>query len=154
MPALDAPREFLKRLQDYDSALSCRWSDLRHCWLIERKIPERSQLAGGQGHVDMEDHVSAAARKIILFEVDRNALDDRVFFTLWQTDMRRQGGADAINAEIDRKYYAALAKGKERWRYYVRHHARERCRYANTVRTLKESEAHSGPEGGMSIAGN
>lgn len=153
MPALDVPREFLKRLTAYDSALDCRWSDHRDCWLIERSIPERSTLAGGQGHVDIEDHASAANRKIILFEVDRNALDERVFYTLWQTDMRKQGGADAIADEIDRKYFAAVAKSDEEFRYFVRHKARERYRYKNTIRTLKESETLTAPEGGMSIMG-
>lgn len=153
MPALDVPREFLKRLTNYDSDLDCRWSDFRGCWLIERRIPERSTLAGGQGHVDIEDHTSAAARKIILFEVDRNALDERVFFTLWQTDMRKQGGADAIADEIDRKYFAAIAENDEEFRYFVRHKARERYRYKNTIRTLRESETLTAPEGGMSIMG-
>jgi len=153
MPELDAPRDFLRRLVAYDSDLDCRWSDLRGCWLIERKVPERSTLRGGSGHVDMEDHVSAAARKIILFEVDRNALDKRVFFTLWQTDMRRLGGADAVADEIDRRYWAAIAKNKEEFRYFVRHHARERFRYKNTVRTLPDSETLTAPEGGMSIMG-
>ena len=153
MPALDVPRDFLRRLQEYDSALDCRWSDHRSCWLIERTVPEQSTLRGGQGHVDIEDHVSAGARKIILFEVDREALDKRVFYTLWKTDMRRQGGADAIADEIDRKYFAAIAKNKDEFRYYVRHHARERYRYRNAIRTLPESAAHTAPEGGMSING-
>jgi hypothetical protein len=153
MPALDVPRDFLRRLTAYDSALDCRWSDHRDCWLIERKIPDRSTLAGGQGHVDLEDHASAAARKIILFEVDRNALDERVFYTLWSTDIRRQGGADAIADEIDRKYYAAIAKNKEEFRYFVRHKARERYRYKNALRVLPEKFAHTAPEGGMSILG-
>jgi hypothetical protein len=153
MPSLDVPRDFLRRLTAYDSDLDCRWSDHRSCWLIERKVPERSTLAGGQGHVDLEDHLSAAARKIILFEVDRNALDERVFYTLWQTDMRRQGGADAIADEIDRKYYAAIAKNDADFRDLVRHKARERYRYKNRIRTLKESEVHTAPAGGMSILG-
>ncbi len=153
MALLDTPREFLRRLKAVDSDLDCRWSDHRSCWLIERTIPERSTLMGGQGHVDIEDHTSAAARKIILFEVDRNALDDRVFFTLWATDMRRQGGADAVCDEIDKKYFAAIAKRKEEFRYFVRHHARARYRYKNAIRTLPENAAHTAPEGGMSIMG-
>jgi hypothetical protein len=151
MAALDVPRAFLARLTAYDSALDCRWSDHRSCWLIERRIPDRSTLAGGQGHVDIEDHTSAAARKIILFEVDRNSLDERVFYSLWKTDMRKQGGADGIADEIDRKYYAAIAKNKAEFRYYVRHHARERYRYNNAIRTLPESAALNGREDGLSI---
>ena len=153
MPALHAPNDFQRRLKAYDSALHCRWSDARSCWLIERDVPEKSTLLGGQGHVDIEDHVSASNRRIILFEVDRHSLDNRVFYTLWVTDMRRQGGADGIADEIDRKYWAAIAKNKEEFRYFVRHHARERYRYKNAVRTLRESETLTAPEGGMSIMG-
>lgn len=153
MPAHDPPRDFVRRLKRYDDLLDCRWSDLRSCWLIERKVPDQSQLLGGVGNVDLEDHVSAADRKIILFEVDHNCLNDDVFYTLWKTDMRRQGGSDAIADEIDRKYFEALAKTKEEGRYLYRHYARERFRYMNTPRMLPEKFAHTAPEGGMSING-
>jgi hypothetical protein len=154
MALLDVPRDFLRRLKDYDSDLDCRWSDHRSCWLIERRIPERSTLMGGQGHVDIEDHTSAAARKIILFEVERKCLDRRVFDTLYQTDMRRQGNdANSMADEIDKRYFAAIAKSDQEFREYIRHHARERFKYKNTIRCLPESAAHTAPVGGMSING-
>lgn len=151
MPALTPPRAFVQRLREYDRDLDCRWSDLRSCWLIERRIPERSRLLGGQGYVDAEDHASAAQRKLILFEVDRNALDDRVIYTLWKSDLQRQGGADAVADRIDADYWAGRWKNKEEWRYFVRHTAREWFRYKNTIRTLREAEAHTAPEGGMTV---
>jgi hypothetical protein len=150
---MTVPRDFVRRLRQYDDQLDCRWSDVRSCWLIERKVPDQSELLGGVGNVDAEDHLSAAKRCIILFEVDRNALDQRVFYTLWQSDMRRLGGSEAVCDEIDKKYFAAIAKNKEEYRYFVRHHARERFKYMNRPRTLDEKVAHTAPAGGMSING-
>ena len=151
MALLTPPNEFMRRLKLYDDALDCRWSDLRSVWLIERAVPENSTLRGGQGYVDAEDHLSASNRKIILFEVDRNALDERVFYSLWSTDIRRQGGAEAVNDAIDTRYLAAIAKNKAHFRDLVRGHAKERWRYLNTVRTVPEHAAHTAPDGGMSI---
>jgi hypothetical protein len=153
MPLLTPPNDFMRRLKGYDALLDCRWSDYRSCWLIERMLPEQSTLMGGQGHVDIEDHQSAAARKLILFEVDRNALDDRVFYTLWTTDMRRQGGADGIADEIDKRYFGALKDKRSKFRDFVKHKAKERFRYKNTIRTVPEHAVHSAPPGGMSING-
>lgn len=172
MPLFDVPRTFTEQLKAYDQALRCRWSDARNCYLIERKVsrgrpipppksidpddpdsmmtPEDAATHNREIH---DEYLAACDGYTILLNVDRDALDSRVFFTLWSTDIWRQGGADAVNARIDKAYWDARRKGREDFGDFVASEARERFRYMNTVRTLPETGTHSAPEGGMSING-
>ena len=152
MPSLSPPRQFCRDLARFDKDLRCRWSNVRDCFLIERKLRRGQALMGGV-NADIAEHEAAADGYLILFEVDREALDERVFYTLWSTDIERQGGAVAVSDKIDAAYWKARAKSREEFRYYITHHARERFNYWNTIRCLPETHAHTAPEGGMSVNG-
>lgn len=148
MPLLTAPKSFVEKLQRYDRALRVVWSDARACWLIQRKIgPARPSLPGA--FPDQDEYLAARDGYTILFEVDRECLDARVLTSLWDSDIWRQGGADVVNERIDQAYASAQRQGREEFLDFVRQEARARWRYMHRPRTLKESEVHTAPEGGM-----
>lgn len=170
MPLFDVPETFAQELRTYDPDLRCRWSDARQCYLIERKVsrgkqwpppakadPDDNEQMLTPAECDqhnreiLDEWTAACEGYVILLNVERDSLDNRVFYTLWATDIWRQGGADAVNERIDRAYWDARRKGKADFGDYVRHMAMERHRYMTTIRTVPESGAHTAPEGGMSI---
>lgn len=97
---------------------------------------------GGE-NADIAEHEAAADGHLILFEVERNSLDERVFYTLWMTDIERQGGAKAVSDAIDARYWKEREKAREDFRYYITHHARQRFRYMNRPHVLPEKFAHT-----------
>ena len=175
MPLFTPPFAFVEKLRLYDSALQVRWSDPRHCWLIERKVSQgpierpRVELMPGETVSEIEDTQAAKERieewnrqevderraaaegHLIECEVDRDSLDDRVIMMLWREDIWRRGGADAVNKEIDLRLFSATRKTRAQWMDQVRQEARAAFRYMNTVRTVSEKHAHTAPPGGMSI---
>ena len=172
MPLFEVPRPFAAELAAYDSALRCRWSDVRQCYLIERKVsrgklfppptpldPDASDSMHTREEAEAynreihDEWVAACDGYAIVLNVDRDCLDSRVFFTLYETDIWRQGGADAVNERIDKAYWDAKRKSREDFGDFVAAQARERFRYMNRPRTLPESVAHTAPEGGMTING-
>jgi hypothetical protein len=168
MPLFDPPKQFVDDLQRYDHALRVVWSDHRECWLIERKVSRGKVFAPPQ-KLDPDDATpdlpleqilehnrtaydewrAASDGYMIVLEVDKECLDSRVFFTLWDSDIWAQGGADAVNERIDKAYHAAARKGREEFLDFVRQEARARWRYMHRPRLLPEDKVHTAPEGGM-----
>lgn len=148
MPLFDPPKQFVADLQRYDPALRVVWSDQRECWLIERRVGRAKPSLPG-AFADADEYLAARDGYAILFEVDRECLDSRVLYSLWDSDIWRQGGADAVNERIDKAYYAAQRKGREEFLDFVRQEARARWRYMHRPRLLPEDKVHTAPEGGM-----
>ena len=146
MPLFTAPKSFVDDLQRYDRALRVVWSDNRACWLIERKVG-RSKPSLPGAFADVDEYLAARDGCMILFEVDRECLDSRVLYSLWDTDIWRQGGADVVNERIDKAYYAAQRKGREEFLDFVRQEARARWRYMHRPRTVPENAVHTAPQG-------
>lgn len=150
MPLFDAPKAFIEDLRRYDPALRCRWSDGRRSFLIERKV-SRGRAFPPSEFGDPDEYRAASDGYMILMDVERECLDNRVFFTLWQSDIWRQGGADAVNDRIDRVQAEIFRESRVAFNDRNRQEAKAAFRYMNCVRTVPENAAHTAPPGGMSI---
>ncbi len=175
-----APKRFLDDLHAFDPYLRCRWSTALDCYLIERKVTrgrpippkvlandETIQALSEELRAEpspalrreldhrirfmAEEYQAAVDGFIVVLEVQPDCLDSRVFFTLWDTDIWRRGGADKVNAELDERMDAVPRKSRAVWMDEVRGRAKEAFRYMNRVRVLPEKMCHTGPPGGMSI---
>lgn len=171
---------FVNALRSFDSYLRCRWSTALDCYLIERKVSRGKPLAPHVVAQDetvqelseqlraepspslrreldhrirfmAEEYRAACDGYIVVLEVPQNCLDQRVFFTLWESDIWRRGGADVVNAEIDERMDAVPRKSRAVWMDEVRGRAKEAYRYMNRVRCVPEKFAHTAPVGGMSV---
>jgi hypothetical protein len=91
---------------------------------------------------------AASQGYMIVLEVDREYLDSRVFFTLWDSDIWAQGGADAVNERIDKAYDAARRKGREEFLDFVRQEARQAWRYLHRPHTVPEGASQAVLEAG------
>jgi len=98
-----------------------------------------------------EEYRAACDGYVLLMEVQADCLDSRVFFTLWEGDIYRRGGADKANDQIDNTLNDRRIARRAAWWDEVRQIAKEGKRYMNTVRTVSEKHAHTAPPGGMSI---
>jgi len=183
MPLFQPPRTFQSRLRAVDPLLRCRWSDALGAYLIERRVTRGRPIApklladdeaiqaleyereiadtpASRARVDRmlrfmaEEYRAACDGYVICFEADRECLDSRVFYTLWATDLERQGGADRVNDAIDARQAAGAAASRAAWISEVEWLAHEAWRYMNRVRTVPERCAHTAPAGGMSIMGD
>lgn len=171
MPLLEVPKTFLEDLRRYDPALRCRWSDVRQAFLIERKVsrgkgfpppamidtadPEcriTTQEAEQYNREAWDDWVAANDGYTNVMQVERECLDNRVLFTLWQGDIWRQGGADVVNERIDRVQAEIRRESRADFNDRNREIGKDCWRYVNTVRTVPERFAHTAPVGGMSIS--
>ena len=171
---------FLNALRSFDSFLRCRWSTALDCYLIERKVSrgkplaplvvandETVQVLGEELRAEpspllrreldhrirfmVEEYRAAVEGYVIVLEVPQNCLDERVFFTLWESDIWRRGGAEKVNTEIDERQDAVPRKSRAVWMDEVRGRAKEAFRYMNRVRCVPEKFAHTAPVGGMSV---
>ena len=148
MPLFTPPKAFVDDLKRYDKDLRVVWSDTRACWLIQRKISHAKPSLHGV-FPDADEYLAARDGYCILFEVDRECLDSRVLYSLWDTDIWRQGGAEVVNERIDKAYFSAQRQGREEFLDMVRQEARSRWRYMHRPRLLPENKVHTAPEGGM-----
>ena len=159
MPLFTVSRDFQRALTLFDPALRARWSDFRGCYLIERKVsrgtldPVSHDRETGQVW-DVDAALARMQGYLIVMEVGWNALDSRVFQALYQSDLWRQGGADAVAKAGSDRIREHQRKTREAFRDLVGVATRERLRYRDTIRTLPESQMHTAPVGGLSIAGN
>lgn len=172
MPLFDPPKAFLNDLHRYDPTLRCRWSDARACFLIERKVSRGKQFpppkfvdpTDPDGMMTVEDAEeynrevydewkAASDGYIIEMNVDAECLDNRVFLELWNKDIWRRGGADAVNDQIDQALAQRFRESRAAFNDRNRQEAKAAYRYMNRVRTVPESGAHTAPVGGMSIMG-
>jgi hypothetical protein len=180
MPLFSVSPRFSERLRAFDSALRCRWSDALGSYLIERKVsrakPIEPKLLADDEVIQTlteemekepspewraefdhrlrfmaEEYRAALDGYVVLFEADRECLDNRVFFTLFQGDIWRRDGADKVNDEIDQAQAECRRESRARWMDEVRQRAKAAFRYMNRVRTVPERFAHTAPVGGMSI---
>jgi hypothetical protein len=146
------PSGFVNRLKSYDKELRCRWSEEGE-WRVERRIrPPRINL-DPLLFAKHEDFVTALEGYALILRVPPSMLDNRVFETLWAGDIQRQGGGEKVADAMENAYNERLEKAMEKWGEEVEIAAKERWEYANRVRTLRESEVHTAPVGGMSING-
>ena len=167
MPLLHSPQTLLQQLRDYDPTLRCRWSDARQAYLIERRIgrgqwinptldPEviRGKSKREDGSIDpemlddvmrdlVEEYRAASDGYTILFEVDADCADDRLFFHLFKQDIPAQGGADRVNDKIDRDYHMARTLPRTEFLDFVRQEAKAAYRYMNRPHTVPEKYAHT-----------
>lgn len=176
-----APKRFLDDLRCFDPQLRCRWSTALDCYLIERKVSRGKPIAPAVLANDetiqalseelrwepspalrraldhrirfmAEEYRAAVDGHVVVMEVEPNCLDSRVFFTLWDTDIWRQGGADKVNKAIDERIDAVPRKSREAWMDEVRQMGKWIYRYCRTVRTLPEKMCHTAPPGGMALS--
>ena len=123
---------------------------------IERKLPTHVQVIIDPPNPlqDPSDRRAALDRYALIFDLWSGQMDDRIFYTLWATDM-----ADTTPhrkaAEIVGRITRARERSKREFHDLVEVGARETYRYMNTVRTLPEGYHPQPGEacfGGMSIS--
>ena len=122
---------------------------------IERKLPDRVRVIIDPPNPlqDPSDRRAALERYILLFDLWPNQMDDRIYYTLWATDMAHTTPARKAD-EIVNRIKRARERSKREFHDLVEVGAREMFRYANRVRTLPEGYHPKPGEacfGGMSI---
>ena len=122
---------------------------------IERKLPDRVRVIIDPSNPlqDPSDRRAALERYILLFDVWPNQMDDRIYYTLWATDMAHTTPARKAD-EIVNRIKRARERSKREFHDLVETSAREMYRYANAVRTLPEGYHPTPSEpcyGGMSV---
>lgn len=175
-----APKRFLDDLRSFDPLLRCRWSTALDCYLIERKVTRGKPIAPKVYADDetvraltevmemdpdpslrreldhrlrfmAEEYQAARDGYIVLMEVQANCLDTRVFYTLWDGDIQRRGGADKVNAQIDARQASAARERDRARRAGWRQIGKDGKQYMNRPRVVPEKFSHTAPPGGMSI---
>ena len=127
-----------------------------HKFRIERKLPTHVRVIIDPPNPlqDPSDRRAALERYVLLFDVHPNQMDDRIFYTLWATDMAHTTPHRKA-AEIVGRITRARERSKREFHDLVEVGARETYRYMNTVRTLPEGYHPQPGEacfGGMSIS--
>ena len=145
-------RDFVERLTSYDQWLRVRWGYEEGRWRIERKVAPTRPMPPDP-HITVDDWKCFQDGCCLIMKLLPNQLDGRVFYTLFEGDMHRRGGADAVANELDDDYVTRARKQRQSWGEYVEHQAREAYRYMNRPRVIPESQRHTAPKGGMSIGG-
>lgn len=119
------PPEFVRKLHAYDPDLRVVWALRgRDRWLLERRV-RRSRVE--YGAVSPNPDVRRRFRDGYIHVVDAppRGLNERVLLALWQTDLWRQGGAKAVNAELDAYHEARYNKEARGQREDARQIARD-----------------------------
>ena len=166
------PREVHQALREYDAALRLKRSgpyygdyDMvynggtlhvpTYYYRVERKLPGHVKLIIDPPNElqDLNDAASARERYILIFNVQPNQLDDRIFYTLYFSDLARMNAKEMAN-EITDPMKRNQEKARNAFGFHVEAEAREAVRYMNTIRTVSEKHCHTAPVGGMSIMGD
>ena len=122
---------------------------------IERKLPDNVRVIIDPVHPDQDpsDRRAALERHILVFDLWPGQMDERIFYTLWATDIAGAPPARKAREIVDR-IQNARARSKREFQYMVEGEAKEMYRYANAVRTLPQGY-HPQPNepcyGGMSV---
>jgi hypothetical protein len=121
---MNAPREFVSALRQFDPELRIRWGVRTLLWYIERKMPERhKQLLAERPNpwkslrgLDLYDGWKEGYCHVL--SVHPTLLDHRVFGVLAAADSYRQGGFEGINRQLDEieaKWEAETDRKIENW---------------------------------------
>ena len=150
-----SPQDLERELRARDPHLRLRRARAEDHYRIERKV-----RVGSAGWIDpsrftnWDDYETARSGHCLIMKVRPNELDSRIFYTLWEGDIQRQGGAEKVYQKIMATYQERLEKSRNEWNDYVETCARDAFRYINTVRTVPEGYPTSRDpwaRGGMSI---
>lgn len=148
MPQYHPPSSFTRALRAFDPALRVRWSDKDVNWRIERRLTHGT-WADPAFFADPEDRQTARDGYVLVLTCQKEQLDNRVFYTLWDGDIWRRGGAKKVGDQIFAGLDTLTAARRRRWSDYIETCARERYDYMNRVRTLPDNARHTGRD--MSI---
>lgn len=145
MSLYDAPKSFVRRLQAYDSFLRVRWSDLECRWRIERRIAHaRSVDPGLFKESDYEQFVARREGYLPILFCHKEQLDERIFYTLWASDLQRQGGGAKVADRLTAFEEAFRKNRRARWLDEVYLQAKDYYAYMNSLTTTQRSLG-SGP---------
>lgn len=101
------PEDFVRKLFQFDPALRIRWGHHLQCWVIERRLDERSrQLFSERPNPyksprGLELYEGWKQGYVHVLNVHPTLLDQRVFEHLREADTWRQGGMDKFNRVVD-----------------------------------------------------
>jgi len=123
-------KEIGQRLKDYDVHLRLR-EGVQGEYRIERKICHGKPL-NPVNFRHWDDYVTAREGYCLILRLQSNQLDQRIFFTLWASDMQRRGGAKVVCDGLDDAYYSRLEKSSAAWGDKVEYQAKERWNSWNT----------------------
>lgn len=121
MPLYHPPKDFVKRLTNYDPLLRVRYSDHKKAWLVERKV-RRSRLTYGNSP---DPDVRQRTHDGYIHVFSTPVLDGRVFIALEEGDMWRMGGAAALNRKLDEELEQSEYLGEINQQADLRHIAGE-----------------------------
>ena len=87
-PVSSVSQQFTDRLAAYDPLLRLRWGQQTGMWRVERKIMRGGWYSPAHA-VGMDDYHCTRDGYILVLEFRSNEMDERVFYTLWVSDMHR-----------------------------------------------------------------
>lgn len=145
MPLYHAPRRFAMQLHAFDPLLRCVYDDKHSHFRIERKVTH-GKTPSPSKFCSQSEYECARDGYTLVMRVRQNQLDERVFYTLWASDLQRHGGAQAVADHLDAIDSAKGVQQREAFLDYVDQGAREMFRYGNTVRTNPEHMPHLGKD--------
>ena len=111
----DVPREFTRKLTEYDPLLRVRWDSKQEYWRIERKVGRRWAPTPKMESSSPQDWECYKEGHVIVMRVPPWALDNRVFWGLFEGDIQRQGGAKGIAQSMEA--YEAFQREKSDARF-------------------------------------
>lgn len=140
MPLFDAPKAFVQRLRAYDNMLRIRWSDFERRWRIERKIAHaRSIDPGLYKESDYEQFVARREGYLPILFCQREQLDNRILYTLWASDMQRQGGGAKVADRLTAYEEAFRLHKRAKWLDDVYNQAKDYYNWMNTLTSTQRS---------------
>lgn len=130
------PRDFAKKLAEFDSQLACTWNPVSEHWQIWFRKPSiQSPVAQGW---------------LLLFNVPPRALDERVFARLYSASSRQWGNGKAYFDRIQAEFERDAEKREENHQDFARTVARDQWDYSQIKVSMygpstgsKFSEFHS-----------
>lgn len=142
MSLYNPPTHIVARLTQFDPLLRIRWGDHSLCWLFERKLTkDRWVDPGSYSDRQGDEFIAARDGYVEVLRCEKEQLDERVFFTLWCSDVWRHGGA-AKTDRLLRAHEESVKAGKRaKFLDDCYDMAIERYNFANTL-TATKHELH------------
>lgn len=110
-PVSTISTEFTDRLAAYDPLLRLRWGQQEGYWRVERKIKRGGWYSPAHA-VGMDDYHTTRDGYILSLKFRPNEMDERVFYTLWMSDMHR---FKDFTGMLEADEAAAFKKSRDEW---------------------------------------
>lgn len=116
------PKWITRRLCEYDPLLRLRWGHQEGYWRVERRVKHGTDFDPRYATTD-DDYEMMRDGYMIALKFRPNEMDERIFYTLWMSDMHRFKDFARMLEEDERKVFQAKRKA---WGEKNEYQARDR----------------------------